>query len=243
MKKKSIHQKNYKNKISVIIPTYNEQNTIKEILKKVKSIKLKKEIIVINDGSNDNTSKILKSLKNKYINILLNLKKNKGKGYAIRQGLKKASGEIIIIQDADLEYDPQDYYNLVNPILKKITNVVYGSRVLNKSKRIISNSFTNKLRIFANNILTLFSNIINQQKLSDAHTCYKVFRTNLVPKLNLKEDGFSFCPELTTKLSLLNEEIKEIPISYRGREYNEGKKIKLSDGFEALVTIIKYRFF
>ena len=243
MKKKSIQKKNYKHKISVIIPTYNEQNTIKEILKKVKSIKLKKEIIVINDGSNDNTSKILKSLKNKYINILLNLKKNKGKGYAIRQGLKKASGEIIIIQDADLEYDPQDYYNLVNPILKKITNVVYGSRVLNKSKRIISNSFTNKLRIFANNILTLFSNIINQQKLSDAHTCYKVFRTNLVPKLNLKEDGFSFCPELTTKLSLLNEEIKEIPISYRGREYNEGKKIKLSDGFEALVTIIKYRFF
>ena len=243
MKKKSIQKKNYKHKISVIIPTYNEQNTIKKILKKVKSIKLKKEIIVINDGYNDNTLKICKSLKKKYIDILLNLKKNKGKGYAIRQGLKKVSGEIIIIQDADLEYDPQDYYNLVNPIFKKITNVVYGSRVLNKSKRKISNSFTTKLRILANYILTLFSNIINQQKLSDAHTCYKVFRTNIVPKLNLKEDGFSFCPELTTKLSLLNEEIKEIPISYSGREYHEGKKIKISDGFEALITIIKYKFF
>ena len=243
MKKKSIQKKKYKNKISVIIPAYNEQNTIKEILKKVKNIKLKKEIIVINDGSRDNTFKILKSVKKKYIDILLNLKKNKGKGYAIRQGLKKASGEIIIIQDADLEYDPQDYYNLVKPIFKNKVNVVYGSRVLNKSRRKISNSFTNKLRIFANYILTLFSNIINQQNLTDAHTCYKVFRTNLVPKLNLKENGFSFCPELTTKLSSLNEKIKEIPISYSGREYNEGKKIKLSDGFEALITILKYKFF
>ncbi|MDC0445805.1 glycosyltransferase family 2 protein [Candidatus Pelagibacter sp.] len=230
-----------KAKISVIIPAYNEENTIKEILKRIKRIKINKQIIVINDGSKDNTLNILTKNKKKYFDVLINLKKNKGKGNAIRIGLKKAKGEIIIIQDADLEYNPKDFYNLIKPIMKNKTNVVYGSRVLNKSKRLISNNFTNKLRILANYSLTLFSNLINNQNLTDAHTCYKVFRRSLVPKLSLKEDGFSFCPEITTKLSNLKEDIIEIPISYKGREYNEGKKIKFSDGIEAILVILKYK--
>ena len=243
IKKPHISRNTHKVKISIIIPAYNEENTIKEILKRIKKIKIKKEIIVINDGSKDNTLKILKKNKKKYFNVLIDLKKNKGKGNAIRQGLKKAKGEIIIIQDADLEYYPKDYYNLIKPIIKNKTNVVYGSRVLKKSKRVISDNFTNKLRILANYFLTLFSNFLNNQSLTDAHTCYKVFRRNLVTNLNLQENGFSFCPEITTKLSNLKENIVEIPISYKGREYNEGKKIKFSDGLEAILTIIKYKLF
>ena len=241
IKKPNILKYVNKTKISIIIPAYNEENTIKEILKRINKIKIKKEIIVINDGSRDDTLNILKNYKKKYFDILINLKKNKGKGNAIRQGLKKAKGEIIIIQDADLEYNPKDYYNLIRPIIKNKTNVVYGSRVLKKSKRIISNNFTNRLRVLANYFLTFFSNLINNQSLTDAHTCYKVFRRNLVAKLNLQENGFSFCPEITTKLSNLREDIIEIPISYKGREYNEGKKIKFSDGIDAILTIIKYK--
>jgi glycosyltransferase involved in cell wall biosynthesis len=241
IKKTIISKSTNKAKISVIIPVYNEESTIEEILKRIKRIKIKKQIIVINDGSKDNTLNILNKIKKNYFDILINLKKNKGKGNAIRKGLKRAKGEIIIIQDADLEYNPQDYYNLIKPIIKNKTNVVYGSRVLNKSKRLISNDFTNRLRILANYSLTLFSNLINNQSLTDAHTCYKVFRRNLVPNLKLQEDGFSFCPEITTKLSNLKEDIVEIPISYKGREYDEGKKIKFSDGIEAILVIIKYK--
>ena len=241
MKKRNISKRTSKAKVSVIIPAYNEENTIKKILERIKSIKINKQIIVINDGSKDNTLKILNKNQKKYFDILINLKINKGKGNAIRKGLKKAKGDIIIIQDADLEYNPKDYYNLIKPIIRNKTNVVYGSRVLNKSKRLISSNFTNRLRILANYLLTLFSNLINNQNLTDAHTCYKVFKRDLVPKLSLQEDGFSFCPEITTKLSNLKEKIIEIPISYKGREYNEGKKIKFSDGIEAILVILKYK--
>ena len=170
------------------------------------------------------------------------MKKNFGKGYAVRQGLKYAQGKIIIIQDGDLEYDPQDYSKLIKPILANKTNVVYGSRVLNKNKRKVSKSFTNNLRILANYCLTKISNIINQQNLTDAHTCYKVFKKSVYKRISLKENGFNFCPELTTKLSNINEKIIEVPISYHGRDYNEGKKIKFSDGIEAILTIFKYKF-
>ena len=140
IKKTIISKSTNKAKISVIIPVYNEESTIEEILKRIKRIKIKKQIIVINDGSKDNTLNILNKIKKNYFDILINLKKNKGKGNAIRKGLKKAKGDIIIIQDADLEYNPKDYYNLIKPIIRNKTNVVYGSRVLNKSKRLISSN-------------------------------------------------------------------------------------------------------
>jgi len=229
--------------ISIIVPVYNEEKTIKKILYKINKVKLKKkEIIVINDGSNDNTYKILLKLRKQNINKLISLKKNYGKGYAIRQGLKQANGKIIIIQDGDLEYNPQDYFRLIKPIISNRTNVVYGSRVLNKNKRKVSKSFTNNVRILANYFLTKLSNIINGQNLTDAHTCYKVFKKSLYKKISLKENGFSFCPELTTKLSNINEKIIEVPISYNGRDYKEGKKIKFSDGIKAILTIFKYKF-
>ncbi len=229
--------------VSIIVPVYNEEKTIKKILYKINKVNLKrKEIIVINDGSNDNTNKILLKLEKKNINKLISLKKNYGKGYAIRQGLKYAKGKIIIIQDGDLEYNPQDYLKLIKPILSNTTNVVYGSRVLNKSRTNVSKSFTNNIRILANYFLTKLSNLINRQNLTDAHSCYKVFKKDLLKKIYLKENRFSFCPELTTKLSNINEKIIEVPISYNGRDYSEGKKIKFSDGIDAILTIFKYKF-
>ncbi len=244
MKKKKISYS--KIKLSIVIPVYNEEKTIAKILNKIKKVAHKNslniEIIVINDGSTDKSYNILKNL-NKSYDKIINYKMNKGKGYAIRRGLKKATGQIIIIQDADLEYDPNDYINLISPIMTKKSNIVYGSRVLNKSKRKISNTFSNKFRVIANHVLTILSNIINRQNLTDAHTCYKVFKKQLVVKLKLKENGFSFCPEITTKFSNLNESIIEIPISYRGRSYSDGKKIKFKDGISAIITLFRYKFF
>ena len=167
--------------------------------------------------------------------------KNLGKGAAIKNAQKKINGDCVIIQDADLEYDPNDYHSLIKPILDKSYKVVYGSRVLGKN-RYQKKNFTSITRIFANHILTIVSNIVNSQSLTDAHTCYKVFSGDLFKSIKLEEDGFNFCPEITTKISNLNIEIKELPINYQGRSYKEGKKIKFYDGIEALYTIIKYKF-
>jgi glycosyltransferase involved in cell wall biosynthesis len=167
-----------------------------------------------------------------------------GKGHAIKKALKLVSGDVILIQDADLEYDPEDYQELLKPIENKITNIVYGSRVLNyESRYSAKNSFTSILRIFGNHMLTLISNIFNHQDLTDAHTCYKVFKKKILDKIDLEHNDFSFCPELTTKISLINEEILEVPIKYKGRSFAEGKKISMKDAFVAFYTIIKFRFF
>ena len=227
--------------ITVIIPCYNEVKTINIIIDKVYKQKLKKQIIVVDDFSTDGTREILKKKLKKKIDKIIFHNRNYGKGAAINSAKKFVKGNIIIIQDADLEYSPKDFNKLVKPIKEKEYKVVYGSRVLGK-KRYFENEFSSIFRVFANHILTIISNILNNQNLTDAHTCYKVFDTKTFKKIKLEEKGFSFCPEVTTKVSLLNEKIKEVPISYKGRDYSEGKKINFKDGFIALKTLLKYRF-
>lgn len=227
--------------ITVIIPCYNEVKTINIIIDKVYKQKLKKQIIVVDDFSTDGTREILKKKLKKKIDKIIFHNRNYGKGAAINSAKKFVKGNIIIIQDADLEYSPKDFNKLIKPIMDKKYNVVYGSRVLGKN-RYFENEFSSIFRVFANHILTIISNILNNQNLTDAHTCYKVFDTKIFKKIKLKEKGFSFCPEVTTKISLLNEKIKEVPISYKGRDYSEGKKINFKDGFIALKTLLKYRF-
>ena len=228
--------------LTIIIPVYNEKKTILKIIDKIKNLKkLSKQIIVVDDYSIDGTREILLKNKNK-IDLLLLHKKNQGKGAAIQTAQKHVKGKYVIIQDADLEYNPRDYFKLIKPIKEKKFMVVYGSRVLNK-KRYGSKGFTSKTRILGNHILTIFSNILNNQNLTDAHTCYKVFLSKVFNKIILKENGFEFCPEITTKVAKLNLKIEELPISYIGRTYNDGKKIKAIHALGALLSLVRYRFF
>lgn len=230
--------------ISIIIPVFNEEKTIIQLLKKIKIQKnfFRIEILVSDDGSTDNTIFLLK--KNKFLfNYLYISKKNFGKGHAIRMVIKKTKGDIILIQDADLEYDPNDYKKLLIPIIDNQTNCVYGSRVLSRKKYFNGKNFNEQFRILANYILTFISNLLNKQDLTDAHTCYKVIRAKIFKKINFSHNDFSFCSELNTKLSLLNERIIEVPVKYSGRTVFEGKKIRFKDAFIAIFTIIKFRFF
>lgn len=227
--------------LTVIIPVYNETNTIVKIIDQILKIKIKKQIIVVDDCSTDGSKE--KIIKNKRkINKIIFHKKNLGKGAAIRTAQKYIKGKLVIIQDADLEYDPKDYKKLIKPIIEKKSLAVYGSRVLGK-KRYMTNDFTSLMRVFFNHILTIISNFLNGQKLTDAHTCYKVFDSKLFKKIKLNENGFAFCPEVTTKISKLNIDIIEIPISYKGRTYKQGKKISYLDGAMAIFALIKYKFF
>ena len=229
-------------KLSIIIPVFNEIKTIKTIVDKILNLKnLEIQIIIIDDYSTDGSRETINNeLTHKVDKIILH-SKNLGKGAAIISAKNFIKGDIVIIQDADLEYDPKDYYKLIEPILKGSSKVVYGSRVLN-TNRYKDNNFTSNIRVFANHMLTLLSNLINNQNLTDAHTCYKVFDTKLFKDINLSENGFSFCPEITTKISNLNIEITEVKISYKGRSFEEGKKISLIDGFIAIKTLFKYKF-
>ena len=230
--------------ISIIIPVFNEERTIKDILIKINKINnLNKEIIIIDDCSTDLTHQIIsKECKNLYSKIIY-LDKNYGKGYALRKGFEIATGDIIIIQDADLEYNPNDYHKLLDPIINRSSAVVYGSRVMPGGIRVRSKSIDTYFRVLANNFLTTLSNLFNNQELTDAHTCYKVFKRNLLEKIQLKENGFNFCPEFTAKISRLGIIIKEVPVSYEGRTHMQGKKITFVDGFRAIYAIIKYNFF
>jgi len=230
-------------KLTVIIPCYNEKNTILKILNQVEKIKnIKKQIILIDDKSTDGSRELIKKFKFKSDFKLIFHKNNLGKGACIKSAKKYIYGDIVVIQDADLEYSPTDYHKLIKPIVLKKTNIVYGSRVLERN-RYKAQNFSSIFRVFANHILTLFSNYINNQNLTDAHTCYKTIRSNIYKKIILKENGFSFCPEITTKISNLEEDIIEVPIKYFGRTYEEGKKISFLDGFSAIIAIIKYKFF
>ena len=232
--------------LSIIIPCFNERKTIVEIINRIKLIKkIKKQIILIDDYSSDGTRSIIKKKLLNKVNKIIFHKTNKGKGSAIISSQKFIKGNLVIIQDADLEYCPKDYYKLIKPFKNKKTNIVYGSRVLGRKSKInlfniydISKNF----RIFANYVLTKISNIINNQSLTDVHTCYKVFRKDIFLSLNLKEKDFAFCPEVTTKIAKLGYQILEVPITYNGRNFKEGKKIQLKDAFKALYTIIKYRY-
>ena len=226
--------------ISVIIPCYNEAKTIELIVERVLAIKQYNiEIIIIDDFSNDGTTEILKTKLTSKIRKILYNEKNFGKGYCIRKGIEKSNGDIILIQDADLEYNPQDYHKLLNPILNGDADVVFGSRFLGgEEKRVLF--FWHSL---ANKILTLISNMCSDINLTDMETCYKVFKSSLIKKIELKENRFGFEPEITAKIAKLKPKIYEVGISYHGRTYEEGKKIGLKDAFNALKCIIKYNFF
>ena len=227
--------------LSIIIPVFNEKKTIIKIIEKIENIKeISKEIIIVDDCSSDGTREILKKISKENYKIFYH-EENLGKGAAIKTAKTHISGDIVIIQDADLEYDPKDYKKLISPIINNQAEVVYGSRVLGKKRYFVRN-FSSVYRIFFNHILTIISNFINNQKLTDAHTCYKTFSYKVFNSINLEENDFSFCPEVTTKISLKKIPIIEVSIEYYGRSYKEGKKIKLSDGVKALKTLIKYRF-
>ena len=230
--------------LTIIVPVYNERKYLSNILNKLTKIKINKiQIIVVDDGSSDGSTEILKKkfLKNKKINKIIFHDQNSGKGSAIKSAQKYVKGEYVVIQDADLEYDPKDLIKIYNFIRKNKLNVVYGSRVLNKNKYQNTKNFTHLIRIWGNIFLTYVSNKINNQNLTDAHTCYKMLEAKIFKKINLREKGFAFCPEVTTKLSKKNYNIVEIPISYSGRTYDNGKKITATDGLIALFSLIKYR--
>ncbi len=230
-----------KNKITIIIPVFNEKNYIDKIIKKVKSdVYFNKQIIVVDDCSSDGTRKKIKKIKK--INKIIFHKRNLGKGAAIKSAIPYIKGNIVAIQDADLEYNPADLNKLIKIMISKDLKIIYGSRVL-KKKRYNSDLFISNFRTFGNHVLTIISNFLNNQKLTDAHTCYKIFKSDIFMKLKIHENDFAFCPEVTTKISLLDEKIKEVPISFKGRTVSEGKKIQFYDAVRALITILKYRYF
>ena len=222
--------------LSVVIPAYNEESTVEALIRRVRAVDIPKEIIVIDDCSTDGTQQKLQALDNVGDLLVIRHERNRGKGAAIRSGLKAATGEIVLIQDADLEYDPGEYPKLIRPILDGKADVVYGSRFVGgESHRVLY--FWHSV---GNRLLTLFSNALSDLNLTDMETCYKVFRTELVQRIELKEDRFGFEPEVTAKLARLGCRFYEVGISYDGRTYKEGKKIGWRDGLHALFCIIKY---
>lgn len=222
--------------LSVIIPVYNEQDTIEAIITQVKSCGVRAiEIIVVDDKSTDKTREILTKLK-KHITVLILKEANGGKGSALREGIKKATGEIVVIQDADLEYDPQEYKKLIEPILQGRADVVYGSR--------FSGSQAHRVVYFwhylANMILTLLSNVFTNLNLTDMETCYKVFKREVIQDITIEENSFGIEPEVTAKIARKKVRIYEVGIAYHGRTYEQGKKIGLKDAFRAVYAILKY---
>ena len=223
-----------KMKISIVIPVYNEEKTVQETIAKVSQIPFEKEILVIDDGSTDKTAEILHSLQEGSL-ILLRHEQNKGKGAALRTGFSRASGEIIIIQDADLEYNPEDYPALLRPILEGKADVVYGSRFLGGPHRVLF-----FWHYAGNRFLTLLSNILSNLNLSDMETGYKVFKKEVLNQIKLKSNRFGFEPEFTIKIAKKKMRVYEVPISYYGRDYSEGKKITWKDGLAAIYALFRF---
>lgn len=230
--------------LSIIIPAYNEENTISQIIDKVFAVELinevEKEVIVINDGSSDKSLEEIKNNKNYHNLILIDKPKNQGKGAAINDALKIISGKYFIIQDADLEYDPEEFNLLLKPVIKNNADVVYGSRFVGGSPHRVL-FFWHSI---GNKFLTSLSNMFTDLNLTDMETCYKLIRTDLVKNFNLKEKRFGFEPEITAKISKIKKiKIYEVGISYHGRIFSEGKKINFVDGIIALWCILKYNLF
>jgi len=225
-------------KLSVIIPVYNEVKNIKEIINRVQNTKLANEIIVVDDGSSDGTRDILKKLDGKKkVRVILH-EKNQGKGSAVVTGMNAATGDVLLIQDADLEYDPRDYPALLQPIEEGIADVVYGSRFLGAAHRVAM--FWHQV---ANKLLTFITNILYDSILTDMETGYKVFRHEVIKDMTIRSKRFNFEPEFTAKILKRKYRIFEVPITFNPRDYTDGKKIKLKDAFEAVWALIRYRFF
>ena len=224
--------------ISVVIPAYNEANTIREIIRRVQTVDLEKEIIIVDDASTDGTKDILKELTATEGVTVFFHQSNQGKGAALRTGFEQVTGDIVIIQDAELEYDPGDYEGLISPILDGRADVVYGSRFLGGPHRVLF-----FWHYVGNKILTLLSNMFTNLNLTDMETGYKAFRASLVEKITIKSNRFGFEPEITAKFAKLKCRMYEVPISYSGRGYEEGKKITWRDGLAALFHVIRFRFF
>jgi glycosyltransferase involved in cell wall biosynthesis len=225
-------------RLSVVIPVYNEAKTIAQIIERVQSVEIDKEVIVVDDYSTDGTREILDRLKQEYSNMqVFHQPRNMGKGRALRTAFEEVKGDVVIVQDADLEYDPEDYYQLLRPIESGRADAVYGSRfVTTQEHRVLY--FWHSL---GNQLLTLLTNMITDLNLTDMETCYKVFRRELIQSIELEENRFGFEPEITCKLSKLRARIYEVGISYHGRTYEDGKKIGMKDGFRALWCLLKYR--
>ena len=220
-------------KLSIVVPAYNEEATIAELIEKVKKVQLDKEIVIVDDGSTDSTPKILESING----IKVITKPNGGKGSAIIEGIRHVTGEVVVIQDADLEYDPEDFKVMLETMIENNADVVYGSRLLHSDYKVSYRRF-----FWGGKLVTAVANILYGISISDEPTCYKMIKTDLLKSLNLQCRRFEFCPEVTAKIAKREIKIVEVPISYFPRSIEEGKKIGARDGIEAIWTLLRYKF-
>jgi glycosyltransferase involved in cell wall biosynthesis len=223
--------------LTVIMPVYNERSTVAEVVRRMRAVELPLtlQVIVVDDGSSDGSDKVLRALEDSTVRVIRH-ERNQGKGAAVRTGLAEVRGDLLLIQDADLEYDPQDWPKLLDPIMKGKARVVYGSRFTGERKNMLP------LHWFGNRLLALITNLLYSSTLSDMETCYKLFDTQVLEGITIVSNRFDFEPEITAKVLRRGHRIYEVPISYAGREPDEGKKITWLDGFGALKALIKFRF-